>query len=147
MVYLVSELEALLMYDLMRFRTLLPPEMDFSTMQGMRVTGKTTTKMGEYFLTHVPKITDPLVAEYYRTGGAALVEIGPKRNAMLHARPGIDGHDPEQKLRLIRWRVISDTKPSEMHMISDEWLDGLVERLGVIRAELVAARPTQPAEA
>lgn len=144
-VFLVAEFEGLLVYDLVRFQSLLPPELDFKTMEGMRVTGKTTYQMGKYFLDHAPKITDPQVAGYYRAGGEALMEIGPKRNAMLHTRPGIDGHDPHKKLRLVRWRIGSDTQ-SEAHMISDEWLDQLIERLQVLRREVVACRPLAPGE-
>ncbi|QZH65025.1 hypothetical protein [Mycolicibacterium farcinogenes] len=83
------------------------------------------------------------VAEYYRTGGQALIEIGPKRNAMLHARPGIDEHDTDKKLRLLRWRFHEDREKSEIHMISDEWGDDLIGRIVEIRSNVVASRPTQ----
>ncbi len=142
-VFLVSELEGLLITDLVRFHSVLPPKLDFATMEGMRVTGMTTTQMGKYFLDHAPDSTDPRVAEYYRAGGEALSEIGPKRNAMLHARPGVDGDDPEQKLRLIRWRIGSESQ-NETHMISDEWLDDLVDRLRDLRGRVLSARPRTP---
>ncbi len=48
-VFLVSELEGLLITDLVRFHSVLPPKLDFATMEGMRVTGMTTTQMGKYF--------------------------------------------------------------------------------------------------
>lgn len=140
-VFLVSELEGLLITDLVRFHPVLPPRLDFATMEGMRVTGMTTTQMGKYFVDHALQSTDPQVAEYYRAGGEALVEIGPKRNAMLHARPGVDGHDPAQKLRLIRWRIGTETQ-NESHMISDEWLDELTQRIQKLRREVVAIRPS-----
>lgn len=143
-VFLVAELEGILITDLVRFHPLLPPKLDFSTLQGMKVAGMTTTSMGKYFLAHAPDSTDAGVAEYYRTGGQALVEIGPKRNAMLHARPGVDGGDPQKKLRLLRWRPDEDREKSETHMISDEWIDELIGRIIEIRTSVVASRPTQP---
>lgn len=143
-VFLVSELEGLLVYDLVRFHPVLPSELDFATMQGMRVTGMTTTQMGKYFLEHAPKSSNSQVAKYYCAGGDALVEIGPKRNAVLHARPGIDGEDPEQKLRLVRWRIASETE-TETHMISDQWLDELIDRLRELRGRVLTARPDSPA--
>jgi hypothetical protein len=142
-VFLVSELEGWLITDLVRFHSVLPPGLDFATMEGMRVTGMTTTKMGRYFLDHAPATTDSRVAEYYRVGGQALLEIGPKRNAMLHARPGVDGYDPEQKLRLVRWRIGTE-KQNETHMISDAWLDEFVRRLRDLRDVVLAARPDTP---
>jgi hypothetical protein len=142
-VYLVAELEGLLKGDLVRFHPLLPPELDYGKPQGQTVTGMTTKQLGKYFIAHAPKSTDPAVAEYYRVGGEGLVEIAPKRNAMLHSQPGVDGYDPEQKLRLLRWKI-SVTNYEAPHMISDEWLDELIARIQVIRGELVARRPSPP---
>lgn len=142
-VFLVAELEGLLITDLIRFHHSLPPQLDFSTFEGMRVAGMTTSNMGEYFVKHSRSCTDHRVAEYYRTGGQALIEIGPKRNAMLHARPGIDGHDPDNKLRLLRWRFHEDREKSEIHMISDEWVEGLISQIIAIRSRVVTSRPTQ----
>jgi len=137
-VWLVAELEGTLIYDLMSHQANVPPELDLMTVEGMRLTGMTCGDMGKYFVKHSKRITDPRVAEYYRVGGEALVEIGPKRNAMLHSRPGIDGHDPEKKLRLLRLRM-KPTTASEAHVISDEWLDEFIGRLDVLRRQVEAA--------
>lgn len=142
-VFLVGELEGLLKSDLVRFHPLLPPALDFATPQGRSVTAKTTKQLGLYFVAHAPKSTDAAVAEYYRVGGEALVEIGPKRNAMLHSQPGIDGNDPQRKLRLMRWRHDNGER-SEAFIISDEWLDEFVAQIMTLRREVVAARPTPP---
>ncbi|MBB5161590.1 hypothetical protein [Mycobacterium sp. AZCC_0083] len=143
-VFLVAELEGLIITDLVRFHPLLPPQLDFATLRGMKVAGMTTSNMGQYFLAHAPRSTDEGVAEYYRAGGQALIEIGPKRNAMLHARPGVDGNDPQQKLRLLRWRPDTDHEKSEAHMIDDEWIDDLISTIIEIRTSVVASRPRQP---
>lgn len=143
LVYLVSEFEGMLMFDLPRFQSKLPPELNFFTMQGMQLTGKTTTKIGEYLMRHSTNSTDPEVAAYFHAGGKALTDIGPYRNAVLHARPGVDGNDPGKKLRLIRWKVSSETD-FETRMISDEWLDSLLVQIGVLRSQVVALRPQQP---
>lgn len=142
-VFLVAELEGLLKTDLVRFHPLLPPELDFGGPQGQAVTGMTTAQLGKYFVAHAPKSTDPEVADYYRVGGEALVEIAPNRNAMLHSQPGVDGYDPDQKLRLLRWRV-SETKYEAPHMISDEWLDQFADRLQILRDQVMATRPSPP---
>jgi len=144
-VFLVSELEGLLKGDLIRFHALLPTELNYGQPKGQRVTGMTTNELGEYFIAHAPKSTDPAVAEYYRVGGEALVEIAPKRNAMLHSIPGVDGNDPQQKLRLLRWKI-SGKNYEAPHMISDEWLDGVIHDIQVLRARVVAARPLSPGE-
>lgn len=142
-VFLVGELEALLKTDLVRLHGLMPPPLDFATPEGRSVTAMTTMQLGKYFVAHGPKSSDARVAEYYRVGGEALVDIAPKRNAMLHSQPGIDGNDPEQRLRLMRWR--HDEGPrAEAHMISDEWLDQLIEQIVSLRSEVVAVRPTPP---
>jgi hypothetical protein len=142
-VFLVADLEGLLKSDLVRFHPLLPPELDFGRPQGQAVTGMTTAQLGKYFIAHAPKSIDPAVAEYYRVGGEGLVEIAPKRNAMLHSQPGVDGYDPEKKLRLLRWKI-SETNYEAPHMISDEWLEELIARIQVIRGEVVACRPSPP---
>jgi hypothetical protein len=142
-VFLVAELEGLLKTDLVRLHPVLPPELDFAGPEGQAVTGMTTAQLGKYFIAHAPKSTSPAAAEYYRVAGEALIEISPKRNAMLHSQPGVDGDDPQQKLRLIRWRI-NAKKYEPAHMISDEWLDQLIEQIQVIRRNVVACRPTQP---
>lgn len=143
LVYFVSEFEGMLITDLPRFQSVLPPELNFFTLEGMRVTGMTTTSLGKYLMKHSARSSDPEVAAYFHAGGKALTDIGPYRNAVLHARPGIDGNDPQQRLRLLRFRVGSETD-SEMHMISDEWLDSLLVQIGVLRMQVIALRPEQP---
>lgn len=55
---------------------------------------------------------------------------------MLYLRPGVEGgHAPQQPLRLWRWRV--SALPSETHMISDEWLDDFIRRIGYLRIEMM----------
>jgi hypothetical protein len=59
---------------------------------------------------------------------------------MLHARPAIDGYDPEERTRLLRSRA-EEGVSAEVHMISDDWLDRLVQRIDDIVGELSAIRP------
>jgi hypothetical protein len=140
-VYLIAELEGLLKNDLLRFHRWLPVELDYGKPGGYAVTRMTTRQLGEYFIAHAPKSTDADLAEYYRLGGEALVEVAPRRNAMLHSQPGIDGLDPEKKVRLMRWRI-SETNFEAPHMISDEWLDEVIQRTQELRRQVVGARPT-----
>lgn len=139
-VFLVSEFEGTLLYDLLRLEPHLPLALNFSTIEGMRITGMTTQQMGKYFAKHAADITDVRVAEYYRVGGAALEEIGPKRNAMLHSRPGFDGDDPVKRLRLVRMRIDGPER-SEGFLIGDKRLDELIERLDVLRRQVEIVRP------
>jgi hypothetical protein len=111
-----------------------PPELEL-----MKLSGMTTRRMGDYLVTHAPKSTDAQLAECLAAGGRALVEIAPQRNAMLHSRPVTDPDDPESRTGLLRWHIEKD--PQEVHLISDEWLDRLVERIDDIQAELNTLRP------
>ena len=78
-VFLVAFLEGALMYDLPRLQRhgVLPPELNFMTPTGMKMTGMTTRKIGEYLVAHAPKCTDPDVARYLEAGGRALIEVAP----------------------------------------------------------------------
>lgn len=142
-VFLVAELEGLLKTDLVRFQHLLPLELDYGQPGGWKVTEMTTMQLGKYLIAHAPNSTNAAVAEYYRVGGEALVAIAPKRNAMLHSQPGVDGWDPQKRLRLMRWRI-SVTNYEAPHMISDEWLDELIAQIQALRQQVVNARPDLP---
>jgi hypothetical protein len=139
-VFAVAELEGMLVYDLVRLRDRLPPDMDLFGPEGGKVTGKTTIKLGEHFTKAAPKISDPVIAEYYRVGGEALLNIGPRRNALLHSHPGLDSVGPDANLRLMRmrWQRGGD---HELHLISDEWLDLTLELIAALRAQVEAVRP------
>jgi hypothetical protein len=134
-VELVASVEGLLIHAVPQFQHLVPPELNL-----MKLSGMTTHRMGEYLVAKGKKSTDPQVAAYFVAGGKALVEIAPQRNAMLHARPVTDGDDPEHRIRLLRWRV-EEGVSEEVHLISDDWLDRLVERIDDIQVELNAIRP------
>lgn len=92
--YLVSSLEGLLLFDLPRFGHQLPQELSTAALAGL-----TTYKMGERFVTHAPRSADEKITAYFAAGGRALIEIAPRRNAMLHSRPATD---PEGRTRLYR---------------------------------------------
>lgn len=139
-VYLVAELEGLLKTDLVRFQPWLPEELDYGKPGGYAVTRMTTRQLGEYLIAHAPKSIEAGLAEYYRIGGEALVEVAPKRNAMLHSQPAVDGSDTDRRLRLVRWRI-SETNYEAPHMISDEWLDQVIQRIQELRLRVVGVRP------
>jgi hypothetical protein len=61
----------------------------------------------------------------------------------LHSQPGVDGWDPQKRLRLMRWRI-SVTNYEAPHMISDEWLDELIAQIQALRQQVVNARPDLP---
>lgn len=131
-VFLVAEFEGQLKTDLVRFLPVLPPELNVYAEKGYGLEAMTTRQLGQYLVAHAPKCSSPQVAEYYRVGGEALIEIAPKRNAMLHSQPAVDGHDPEGKLRLMRWGGGRKTyEPSRM--ISDEWLDDVTRLIQTLR--------------
>lgn len=67
-----------------------------------------------------------------RPGGIALSEIGPQRNAVLHARPATD---KEGRTRLYRWRL------PDAYFIDDDWLDQLARRVDDLLVKLSDLRP------
>ncbi|MCV7303042.1 hypothetical protein H7J93_25795 [Mycobacterium barrassiae] len=138
-VFNVAAIEGMLIYDLVRFRPVVPPELDFMTSTGMQITAMTTRGVGDYLVAHAAKCTNARVSTYLGTGGARLIEIAPSRNAMLHSRPGIDGTDPSQPLRLLR--MVPKPDFDDPGVINDDWLDALVRRLGEIYTELERLRP------
>lgn len=134
-VYLVAFVEGLLIWDLPRLAHLIPPELEI-----MKVSGMSTAQLGKYFIAHAPRCTDERVMAYFDAGGRVLVEIAPSRNGILHARPGQDGDDPVQRLRLIRWRVAEDDPSSEAYVVDDDRLDTLIVRIDEIVGQLTELR-------
>jgi hypothetical protein len=139
-VFNVAAIEGMLIYDLVRFGTVVPPELNFTTPTGMQITAMTTRGVGDYLVAHAFKCTNSRVATYLETGGRRLIEIAPSRNAMLHSRPGIDATDMRQPLRLIRFAPSADI--DQPAVIGDDWLDALAQRLGEIYVELEGLRPS-----
>ena len=125
--YLVTAVEGLLLFDLPRLAEVLPPELNVNSMAGM-----TTRQLGEMFLAHAARCTDREVVAYLTAGGHALVEIGPKRNDLLHARPATDS---DGRTRLYRWL------PPHAHFLDDSWLDHFADRVDELQAELNVLRP------
>ncbi len=138
-VFDVAAIEGMLIYDLVRFRPVVPPELDFMTPTGMQITAMTTRGVGDYLVAHAPKCTNAKVATYLATGGARLIEVAPSRNAMLHSRPGIVATDPRQPLRLLRFVPKPDI--DDPSVIDDDWLDAIARRLGEVYTELEGLRP------
>jgi len=141
-VFLVSELEGLLKGDMYRFHDQLPAELDISGREGRKVTTMTTHQLGAYFVEHAPKCKDLGVERYFCQAGEVLKKIAKKRNSVLHSVPAIDGGDPSGRLRLGRVKL-TPTK-SEIHVLSDEWLDEFKSEIRTLRASVVSARPVKP---
>lgn len=125
--YLVASVEGLLLFDLPRLAGALPPELNVESLAG-----KTTSKLGEKLRAHASQCTDQVVAAYIDAGGAALIEIGLQRNAVLHARPATDCAG---RARLYRWRV------PDAYFIDDDHLDQLARRIDDLQVELNSLRP------
>ena len=139
-VFNVAAIEGMLIYDLVRFRSVVPPELDFMTPTGMKITAMTTRGVGDYLVAHAPKCTNASVGTYLGTGGSRLIEIAPSRNAMLHSRPGIDATDPREPLRLLR--MVPKPDIDDPSVIHDNWLDAFIRRLGEAYTELERLRPS-----
>lgn len=138
-VFNVAAIEGMLIYDLVRFRRVVPPELNFMTPTGMQITAMTTRGVGDYLVAHAPKCTNAKVETYLGIGGARLIEIAPLRNAMLHSQPGIDATDPREPLRLLR--MVPKPDIDEPSVITDDWLDAFIQRLGEMFTELECLRP------
>ncbi len=128
--YLVSSLEGLLLFDLPRLQAAVPPQLAVD-----RLAGKTTKRLGEQLVEFAPACATHNVAAYLGAGGRALVEVAPKRNALLHARPATD---EQGRTRLYRWRL------PEAHFIDDVWLDRVVQRIDDLHTEVNGLRPQLP---
>jgi hypothetical protein len=138
-VFNVAAIEGMLIFDLVRFRPVVPPQLDFMTPTGMQITAMTTRGVGEYLVAHAPRCTNARVETYLGTGGARLIEIAPSRNAMLHSRPGIDATDPREPLRLLR--MVPKPDIDDPGVIHDDWLDAFIRRLVEVYTELERLRP------
>ena len=128
--YLVSAVEGLLLFDLPRFGSALPPEISVD-----QLVGKTTGSMGRYLKKHGPNCTDQNIADYLAAGADALIEIADLRNSVLHARPATDA---DGRSRLYRWY------PSEMFFIDDDRLDSFARRIDELHLALHDLRPPMP---
>ena len=121
-VYSVASIEGLLIFDLPR----MPATIEGHTPK--HLAGKTTTAIGKRLLTLAPSIGDRKWREYVVRGGEALVDLGPKRNSILHSRPAtVDGEQ-----RLHRWRL----EPTEIMCISPTHLVGLLNEIETHRQAL-----------
>lgn len=127
MVYSVASIEGLLIFDLPR----MPTTIDGLTPKALA--GKTTTTIGKRLIDLSPSASDRTWQDYLFRGGQALEDLGPKRNAVLHARPAtIDGQQ-----RLHRWRL----DPTEVMSISTAHLDGILDDIEDHRRDLNRLRP------
>lgn len=126
-VYSVASLEGMLIFDLPRMPTVLP------VISPETLAGRTTTTIGKQLVSLAGSVAEESWRRYLGRGGEALLDVGPRRNAVLHARPAtIEGCQ-----RLHRWRL----HPTEVVSISSEYLNELLETIDVHRRELNALRP------
>jgi hypothetical protein len=127
LIYSIASLEGLLLSDLPRMPTTI------AELSPKELAGHTTTGIGRQLLTLAPSIQDRAWREYIGRGGEALVDLGPKRNSILHARPAtIDG-----RRRLHRWRL----EPTEIMPISLWHLGQLLDEIEAHRQVLTRLRP------
>lgn len=126
-VYSISSIEGLLIFDLPR----MPEPVEGLTPQD--VAGRTTTTIGNRLISGAASVVDPVWRTYLDRGGQALVALGPKRNAVLHARPAtIGGHQ-----RLHRWRL----NPPEVLSISSTYLGEMLEEIEGHQSAVSDLRP------
>jgi hypothetical protein len=126
-VYSVASVEGFLLSDLPR----MPVAVEGLSPDALA--GKTTTVIGRRLLELAPTIPVRPWRDYLSRGGEALEDLGPKRNAILHARPAtIDGEQ-----RLHRWRL----EPTEIMSISFAHLEHLLNEIEAHRHELNRLRP------
>lgn len=121
-VYAIASIEGLLIFDL--------PRLDNSTVELSvgALAGKTTTQIGRRLVDLAPSIGEHGWRAYLTRGGEALLDLGQKRNAVLHARPAtIEGHQ-----RLHRWRI----NPTEIMPISSDYLSELLNEIDAHRQAL-----------
>lgn len=126
-VYSVASIEGLLIFDLPRMPAMI------EGLTPKHLAGKTTTVIGKRLLTLAPSIEDGDWREYVERGGEALVDLGPKRNSVLHSRPATVGGEQ----RLHRWRL----EPTEVMSISAPHLDQLLDEIETHRRALNLLRP------
>lgn len=126
-VYSIASIEGMLLFDLPRMTE------RFVGLTPSALAGETTTTIGKR-LRHVAlTIPNPAWSSYLARGAEALEDLGPKRNAVLHARPAtIDGEQ-----RLHRWRL----DPVEVMPISKAHLVNLLDEIEAHRRELNQLRP------
>lgn len=130
LVYAVGSLEWLLLGDLDKHRSVLPPTLTVESLAG-----ETTVTIANRIRDAVPAIADPVVGEFYERGAAALLEVGELRNAVLHSRPATMP-DEAGSQRLYRWRLAKGAKPMEAFWIDDGHLDRTLRRITQLNEEV-----------
>jgi hypothetical protein len=127
-VYAIASIEGLLILDLPRM------ENSVAGLSVEELAGKTTTEIGKRLVDLAPSIGEQGWRAYLTRGGEALLDLGPKRNSVLHARPAtIEGHR-----RLHRWRI----NPTEIMPISSDYLSELLNEIDTHHQALNRLRPS-----
>lgn len=128
-VYSVASIEGLLLFDLPRMPN--PPV----GATPAALAGKTTTGLGRALVDVSSQVADPGWSAYLSAGAAALMDIGPVRNAVLHARPAtVDGAQ-----QLHRWRLGSN---AEIFTVTSDRLCDVLEKIELHRKTLNCLRPS-----
>lgn len=123
--YGIAAIEGLLIFDLPRMPLTVPG------LTPGDLAGDTTTGIGKKLTAGAAQAQDPAWTAYLERGGDALVDLGPRRNDVLHARPAtIDGQQ-----MLHRWR------PPLAQPIDVAFLEDLLDRIEAHRKDLTALRP------
>jgi hypothetical protein len=106
LVYQISTLEGLLIWDIPRLSKALPDS--FGTRGLLKAT---TRSIGQQLIDVSSKATDDVVREYLRFGGSVLLSAGESRNHILHARPATDENNIQRLHRNTgdKWFWIDDT--------------------------------------
>lgn len=126
-VYSIASLEGSLLFDLPRM-----PEA-VGGLSPQDLAGYPTTLIGKRLVALAPSIRNESWRRYIERGGEALVDLGPRRNSVLHARPATIAGEQ----RLHRWRI----KPREIMPITTRYLDELLEQIEAHRTNLNRLRP------
>jgi hypothetical protein len=109
LVYGIASLEWLVLGELPRHQSLLPPQLGVGGLAG-----KTTGKIGSELTAAANDLEASPVQHFLAAAGEQLSAVATMRNHLLHARPAT----VEEKQRLYRWRL----NRGAQFPITDDWL-------------------------
>lgn len=96
-IYAVTYLEGLIIWDIASVSTQLPPEFETRL-----IVTKTTGGIGHYLVKHASKVSNSTFQSWIYAGGTALIDVTDDRNDVLHARP-VTAPSGQQQLQRFHW--------------------------------------------
>ena len=132
LVYMVSSIEGLILFDLPGMATYLPEKLNAGALAG-----ETMGTLARALTDAAPSIEDGDVRAYVDFAGRVLSQTSSIRNDLLHARPAtVDGQS-----RLFRWKPRDRRGAGVAFPITDDWLEEMIDMMSEASVQMNNVRP------